>query len=394
MSDAPVKARRQAAQAMRDLVKTRLPKVVYALAWWIRGKGQPGGNDIAANTWGWRAGLDIDWNAGFWHQADLGGTGGSPRYVFRPHLKSHVTEPSDPAVIFSDFSLSGLSDVKILPATTTPVGKPSGTSYTLDNARPDPDEREFDRESFDEDQTEKSFGWLVSLEFQQSLKTHAGILGAGTEISAELRQRVEAHGDKRWTHTASIRKALRGRFAVSAWGRFQRTRTEQLVELSQSVLVTGKLDCRITLTMHGAADIEFPTFDALANTLRGLGGPGWMGSYFSWQDPSVDDRSIPESEIEAKLVRPSLLLDVGPKAVRLLRVSDEQSEVPIPGKEAEYKAARAGGTNRALDVDLATGPEEYAPAGLSPTGPPSSSGGSATTATPSAATGSAASPRP
>lgn len=360
---ADLTARRRVADSMLDLIHgdDGLRALAYNMGFWMRTVAHP--NNSWANYGNVTPGKWMNFSAPFWMDSDF--DSGAPRYFYRPTGKGGHDGPDLPKIMFSDFTVSAIEDIEILPAVVTPVGAPTGTSYQLDNARPDPDEREFDRERFSEDQSEKSFGWLVSLEAEQSLKTHASFLGSGGEISAQLRERVEAHGDKRWTHTTSLREALRGRYAVSAWGRYERTLTEKLVEMSQQVLMTGRLECKISFLMDHKPTAEFGSFEELVNAWRGLGGSSWLAQYLSWTNPSIDKHWRCEQEVADKLEahRPRVLLDVGPKDVRLLHVSDVQSEVPLPGHEAEYAKARGGGTDAALDRDLGTSPETYAPEG-------------------------------
>ena len=363
-------SKRKLADAMRFLVDQTLPDLAYNIAFLIRGvdwgwHGHYHHVKFGPFPWNTKKVLDhipnqsyfrgdvTNYSQSFRKTVIQDGTLGTV-YEYRP--VDGNGNPGNGVIQFHTFALDDITDVQVLPSKSLPQGPPQSKVYRLTNSRPDPDERQFDHEESSEQQKEQTFGWLVSAEFEESTRVHAGV-AVSTELSATLRQRVEAHGDRRWSETFSVRDSLRGTYPVSAWGIYERKLTTQEIELSQRVLVTGKLNCGVTIIgddQHGPQ--TFTSLDEMLDALRGLGGPGYLGEWFG-----KSGNAVPEDGIQNSIIAhlPIVVLNVGPKDQRIEQTDDKEREVPVPGHEDDYAAARKSGVDAALDTELGSGAENW-----------------------------------
>ena len=271
---------------------------------------------------------------------------GKPSFRYRPVQHVYNTDEQDEA--FIEFFNFRIDEEDIIgydissSADLSPTGAPVSKTYRLENARDVPYEEEFETEDSHERQKESSFGDIVSTEFETSIEGSAEIIGIDTKIQETIRNRAEQHSDQRWTETSNHRDLLRGKHKVKAWGYYDLVITDQPTEISQRVLVTGRLKCSVAI--KGDMDREAVVWDELEemyDSLRGFGGGSYIGDLFGGAGQGLPETTVEHLESYAPIVT----LDLGAKDERNFFVKKHLDEGALPGYEDQYADALAAASN-------------------------------------------------
>ena len=352
---------------MRELVDEILPKLAYGIAYY-------GFRNADLGTWleSWHSTGDFGHHIhheaerkcrNHWHgdvanysapfSKTTGEKDGTAAFYYRPKLhktKDASNKPVDPFICFYNFGMEEIKSFEVLPAQATPKGPPSVTEYRLKNDRPEPAKEEFEIEDTQEKQEENSFGWLVGTEFEENTRISGGV-AVSAELSVTLRQRLEAHGDKRWQQTVNHRELLRGDHKVGPYGVLIAKITEQLTEMSQYVNVNGLLTCSVQVQGSSSwpGNVTWVSLDDLLDSLRGFGGANRYAEWFG-----QDGHGVKEDNIANHIIPfvPHTRLELGPKDERTLLKDKDLHEEAYPGRQEEYDAAKSGSGGDSFDDDF------------------------------------------
>ena len=278
----------------------------------------------------WCSGANVEYSH-HWVKS-TGERGGTTAYTYRPPTKDAGKVPS---VTFYNLRMTDIDDAELRPAESVPVGPAHKTVYTLRNDSPHRRDEDYEVEDESAKESEKTFGWLVSEEFEVATRVSGGV-EISAEVSARLTTRVESHGDSRFENRDTHRSLLRGTRHVSPYGQLLATVEDQLVRVSQPIIMTGVLDASVYVVAEDPhARCEWTSLGALFDTMRGFG--GGEGALANWW--GSEGHALSEARMQTSFLshRPICRLELRPHdTLTVSRLVDEHEEA-YPGREEEYQ---------------------------------------------------------